>query len=153
MVLTVIFFTSLLITTWKKGEVTHQTHEKKFKNLTKNSVLPFTSDEVFTSLSSVVLNAAQLNVLKDGLTHSICPPSINKTEIFACFELISKRMLKNLKENKDTGKLVTKMSHLAHTYVLRYRPTASDLQKHRILKEIRMNKNIVILRPNEGNGQ
>ena len=49
--------------------------------------------------------------------HSICPPSINKTDIFACFELISQRMLKNLKERKDTGKLATELSHLAHTYV------------------------------------
>ena len=54
-----------------------KTHEKKLKNLTKNSVLPFPSDEVVTNLSSVILNADQLNVLKDRLAHSICPPSIN----------------------------------------------------------------------------
>ena len=129
-----------------------KTHEKKLKNLTKNSVLPFTSDEVVTNLSSVALNADQLNVLKYGLTHSICPPSINKRDIFACFELISQRMLKNLKESKDTGKLATELSHLADTYVSSYRPTATDLKKHRILKELRKNKNIVILRLDMGNG-
>ena len=129
-----------------------KTHEKKLKNLTKNSVLPFTSDEVVTNLSSVALNADQLNVLNYGLTHSICPPSINKTDIFACFEFISQGMLKNLKESKDTGKLATELSHLAHTYVSSYRPTVSDLKKHRILKELRKNKNIVILRPDKGNG-
>ena len=61
-------------------------------------------------------------------------------------------MLKNLKESKDTGKLATELSHLAHTYVSSYRPTASDLKKHKILKELRKNKNIVILRPDKGNG-
>ena len=61
-------------------------------------------------------------------------------------------MLKNLKESKDTGKLATELSHLAHTYVSSYRPTASDLKKHRILKELRKNKNIAILRPDKGNG-
>ena len=61
-------------------------------------------------------------------------------------------MLKNLKESKDTGKLATELSHLAHTYVSSYRPTASDLKKHRILKELRKNKNIVILKPDKGNG-
>ena len=127
-------------------------HEKKLKNLTKNSVLPFKSDEVVTNLSSVSLNTDQLSVLKYELTHSISTPSINKTDIFACLELISQRMLKNLKESNDTGKLATELSHLAHTYVSSYRPTASDLKKHRILKELRKNRNIVILRPDKGNG-
>ena len=143
---------SEVVTIWKRLKEFIKTHEKTLKNLTKNSVLPFTSDEVVTNLSSVSLNADQLNVLNYGLTHLICPPSINKTDIFACFELISQRMLKNLKESKDTGKLATELSHLAHTYVSSYRLTASDLKKHRILKELRKNKNIVILRPDKGNG-
>ena len=92
-----------------------KTHEKKHKNFRKNSVLPFKSDEVVTNLSSVSLNTDQLNVLKYGLTHSICTPSINKTDIFACFELISQRMLKNLKESNDTGKLATELSWLTRT--------------------------------------
>ena len=58
--------------------------------------------------------------------------------------MISQKMLKNLKESKDTGKLATELSHLADTYVSSYRPTATDLKKHRILKELRKNKNIVI---------
>jgi len=129
-----------------------KTHEKKLKNLTRNSVLPFTSSEVVTNLSSFVLTAEQLDALKFGLTHSICPPSINKTDIFTCFELISQRMIRNLKDSKNTGKLVTELSHLAHNYVSAYRPTTADLKKHGILKNLRKNKDIVILQPDKGNG-
>ena len=55
------------------------------------------------------------------------------------------------RESKDTGKLATGLPHLAQTYVSSYRPTASDLKKHRIQKELRKSKNIVILRPDKGN--
>ncbi|XP_078364014.1 uncharacterized protein LOC144648272 [Oculina patagonica] len=107
---------------------------------------------VVTNLSSFVLTAEQLDALKFGLTHSICPPSINKTDIFTRFELISQRMIRNLKDSKDTGKLVTELSHLAHTYVSTYRPTTADLKKHGILKNLRKNKDIVILQPDKENG-
>ena len=88
-----------------------------------------------TFLYYFVLTAEQLDALKFGLTHSICPPSIiiNKTDIFTCYELISQRMIRNL---KDTGKLVTELSHQAHTYVSAYRPAAVDLKKRGILKNM-----------------
>ena len=117
-----------------------KTHEKKLKNLTRNSVLPFTSSEVVTNLSSSVLTPEQVDALKFGLTHSVCPPSINKTDVFTCFEMINQRMIRNLKDRKDTGKLVTELSHLAHTYVSAYRPTTADLNKHGILKNLHRTK-------------
>ena len=61
-------------------------------------------------------------------------------------------MIKNLKDSKDTGKLVTELSHLAHTYISSYRPTAADLKKQRVLKTLRKNGNIVMLQPDKGNG-
>ena len=59
-------------------------------------------------------------------------------------------MAKNLKDTKQAGKLVSDLSHLAHSSS--YRPTTADLKKHRVLKELRSNKNIVILKPDKGNG-
>ena len=61
-------------------------------------------------------------------------------------------MAKKSKDTKQAGKLVADLSHLAHTYVSSYRPTTADLKKLRVLKEIRKNKNIVILKPDKGNG-
>ena len=129
-----------------------KTHHKKLTNLTRNKSIPFTSNETVTNLSSHSLTSEQLNILKFGLTHSICPPKINESDVFTCFELINHTMAKKLRDTKQAGKLVADLSHLAHTYVSSYRPMIEDLKKLRVLKEIRKNKNIVILKPDKGNG-
>ena len=66
----------------------------------------------------------------------MCPSSINKTKTFMCYELISQRIIRNLKDSKDTGKLVTELSHQAHIYVSAYRPAVADLKKHWILTNL-----------------
>ena len=90
--------------------------------------------------------------LKFGLTHSIRPPQINESDIFTCFELINHTMARKLKDTKQAVKLVADLSHLAHTYVSSYRATTADLKKLRVFREIRKNKNIVILKPDKENG-
>ena len=59
-----------------------------------------------------------------------------------CYELIGQRIIRNLKDSKDTGKLVTELSHQAHTYVSAYHPAVADLKKHGILKNLCKNKDI-----------
>ena len=55
-----------------------RTHEKKLKELTRNVVLPFTSVEIVLNLSATRLSDAELEILKDGLKHSIEPLYITK---------------------------------------------------------------------------
>ena len=126
--------------------------DKKLKKLTKNVVLPFTSKETITNLSGHNLTPDQLEALKFGLTHSIYPPTISKTDVFACFELISHTMKRHLIDTSNTSKIVADLSHLAHGYVSSYRPTTADLKKHSILRSLRRNRDIVILKPDKGNG-
>ena len=109
-------------------------------------------NETVTNVSSHSLTSEQLNILKFGLTHSIRPPKINESDVFTCFELINHTMAKKLRDTKQAGKLVADLSRLAHNYVSSYRPTIEDLKKLRVLKEIRKNKNIVILKPDKRNG-
>ena len=90
-------------------------HQKKLESLTRNTVLPFTSDETVTNISSVRLTQGQLGILKLGLNHSICPPRINKSDVFSCFKLIHHTMHKKIKDSKMVGKLATDLSHLAHS--------------------------------------
>ena len=44
------------------------------------------------------------------------------------------------------------LSQLANNYVNGYKPSAGVLHKHDILKKLRRNKNIVVLKPDKGNG-
>ena len=65
---------------------------------------------------------------------------------------INHTMAKNLRDTKQARKLASDLSHLAYSYVPSYRPTTADLKKLRVLKELKKNKNIVILKPDKGNG-
>ena len=61
-------------------------------------------------------------------------------------------MTKDLRDEKQSGEVKTKISNLAHCYVNSYKPTLHALKKHRILKRLANNKDIVILRPDKGSG-
>ena len=56
-------------------------------------------------------------------------------------------MAKKLINKQHDAKLVADLSHLAHSYVSAHRPTTD-----RILKDLKKIQNIVILKPDKGNG-
>ena len=120
--------------------------------LTRNVVLPFDSKETVTNVSSCRLTSDQLVILKFGLTDSICPPRINKSDVFVCFELIHDTMVKKLQDRTQNPKLVSPLSHLAHSYSLEHRPTVANLKSYKLLQDLRKNNNIVILKLDKRNG-
>ena len=61
-------------------------------------------------------------------------------------------MTKDLRDEKQSGEAKTKISNLADSYINSYKPTLHALKKHRILKRLANNKDIVILRPDKGSG-
>ena len=126
-------------------------HEKKLKSLTKNEALPFSARDTIHNISSYRLTPDEEEVLKHGLTHSIVPPRIRKSDIFTCFEMIHRSMLGKLIDSRNASKLRSDLSHLAHLYVSSHRISASDVKTHRILKGLRNNEQIVILRADKGN--
>ena len=73
-------------------------------------------------------------------------------EVSASFELIHRTMAKKLINKQHDAKLVADLSHLAHSYVSAHRPTTADRKKYRILKDLKKIQNIVILKPDKGNG-
>ena len=83
-----------------------RTHEQKLKNLTRNTVIPFTSDDTVNNLSTCHLTTEQLDILKFGLTHSICPPKVRTSDVFTCFELINHTVAQNLQATNQAGKLI-----------------------------------------------
>ena len=125
---------------------------RNYKNLTRNSINPFTAEEIITNLSSVSLTHDELDLLKNGLKFSIPPLQLNKTDIFANFELIHRFRKEDLKNVGDAPKIKAELSHFANSYVYNYQPSQATIKKHRILKRLKSNKSIVTLKPNKGNG-
>ena len=129
-----------------------KTHQKKLKTLTKNCVLPLDSKDIVTNISSYTLTQDESKALKFGLSHSIVPPYINKTDIFASFESIFNAMISRLLNKKDENKLKTDLSHLAHLYVNSFELSPKDIKIHKVLENLHKNNEIVVLKPDKGNG-
>ena len=90
--------------------------------------------------------------MKYDLKHPLHPLQVKKTDILTTFDFIHCAMTKDLRDEKQSGEVKTKISNLAHSYVNSYNPTLHALKKHRILKRLANNKDIVILRPDKGSG-
>ena len=95
--------------------------------------------ETVHNLSSKLLTNDELEILKYGLKHTIHPLQINKTDIQTTSDFIHRAMTNDLKDNKHSGELKTKMSHLANSYVNVYKPIKNSLKKHKIFKRLRQN--------------
>ena len=54
--------------------------------MTKNTQVPFTSDEIIKNLSNYKLTEEEVEILKYGLKHPIEPKPLLKTDILATFE-------------------------------------------------------------------
>ena len=125
------------------------THEKKFKNLTKNIQIPFTSDETRKNWSSYKLTEEEAEILKYGLKQPIEPKNVLKTDILATFEQICRSLSGDLKDKRKSGELKATISSLANVYWSSYKPTQNTLRKHGILKKLRTRKDILIVRPDK----
>ena len=93
-----------------------------------------------------------MGLLKYDLKHPIDPIQVNKTDILTTFDFLHHEITKDLRDEKQSGEVKTKISNLAHSYVNSYKPTLHVLQKHWILKRLSNNKYIVILPPVKGSG-
>ena len=61
-------------------------------------------------------------------------------------------MKSKLIDKNSAVHLKTEIAHLAQNYISSYRPSSNDLKKHRILRTLKNNPNIIILKPDKGNG-
>ena len=50
------------------------------------------------------------------------------------------------------NQLKAELSHLANSYVYNYQPSRRVLRQHSVLKKLQNNKDIVICKPDKGNG-
>ena len=119
-------------------------------------------DAVF-NLSDVKLSRAQLEVLSRGPRFGIPVEKTCREEIFAEFELyfsqVKSRMPKSSnssgKEKEKQDRLKAGLANLAHEYSnLKQDPLRFPFGKEHMvaLRELRTSKNIIITRPDKGNG-
>ena len=92
------------------------------------------------------------DLLKAGLYFSIQPDKIRKSEIFTTFEKIRRSFLNNLKSEETKSQMKAHLQYLANSYFYNYKPAPRILRQHCVLQSLRKNKDIVITKPDNGNG-
>ena len=130
------------------------TQQKKLSSLTKDCNLPiFTANETITNLTLYKLSQEESDLLKAGLYFSIQPDKIRISEIFTTFEKIHHSFLNNLKSEETKSQIKAHLSYLANSYFYNYKPSPPRiLRQDRVLRNLRKNKDIVITKPDKGNG-
>ena len=65
---------------------------------------------------------------------------------------IHRSFINNLKSDKTKSQIKAHLSYLANSYFYNCKPSARILRQHRVLRNLRKNKDIVINKPDKGNG-
>ena len=129
------------------------TQQKKLSSLTRDCNLPiFTAIETITNLTQYELSQEESDLLKAGLYFSIQPVKIRKSEIFTTFEKIHLSFFNNLQSEETKSQIKTHLSYLATSFFYNCKPSLRILRQHRVLRNLRKNKDIVITKPDKGNG-
>ena len=68
------------------------------------------------------------------------------------FEKIHRSFINNLVSEETKNQIKAHLSYLAHSYFYNYKPSLRILCQHRVLRNIRKNKDIVITKPEKENG-
>ena len=129
--------------------------QKKLSSLTRDHNLPiFTANETITNLTQCGLSPKKSSLLKRGLYlyFSIQPGKIRKSEIFNTFEKIHHSLLNNFESEETKSQIKAHLSHLANSYFYNYKPSPGILRQHRVLRNFRKNKDIVITKLDKENG-
>ena len=127
--------------------------EKKLKNLTKHTSLQcLNPNKTITNLTNYNLTQEETELLKNGLFFSIAPPFLKKSDVFTSFENIHRFLSKNLIDEANKPQLKAEISHMTHTYFSNYKPSRRILHQHNILTKLKNNKDLVICKPDKGNG-
>ena len=129
------------------------TQQKKLSSWTRDCNLHiFTANKTITNLTQYELSQEESDILKAVLYFSIQSDRIRKFEIFTTFGKIHRSFLNNLKSEETKSEIKAHLLYLANSYFYNYKPSPRILCQHRILRNLRKNKDIVITKPEKGNG-
>ena len=129
------------------------TQQTKLSSLTRSCSLPiFLASQTITNFTQYELSQEESNLLKTGLYFSIQPDKIRKSEIFTTFEKIHLSFINNLKSEESKSQIKAHLSYLANSYFYTYKSSPPILRRHCVFRNLRKNKDIVITKPDKGNG-
>ena len=122
-------------------------------SLTRDSNLPiFPANKTITNFTQCELSQEKSNLVKSGLYFSIQLDKTRKSEIFTTFEKIHGLFLNNFKSEETKSQIKLHFSYLANSYFYNCKSSPRILHQHRIFRDLRKNKDIVITKPGKGNG-
>ena len=129
------------------------TQQKKLSSLRRGCNLPIlTANNTITNLVQYELSQEESYLLKAGSYFSIQPDKIWKSKTFTTFEKIHCSFLNNLKSKENKSQIKAHLSYLANSYFYHSISSLLILRQHHILRNLRNNKDIVITKPDKGNG-
>ena len=127
------------------------TQQKELSSLTRDCKLPIlTASKTITKLTQYQLSQEESDLHQAGLYFSMQRDEIRKSEIFTTFEKIHRSFLSNFKSEKTKSQIKAYLSYLSNSYFYNCKPSPSILRQHRVLRNLRKNKDIVIMKPNKG---
>ena len=91
-------------------------------------------------------------MLKASLYFSNQTDKIRKSKIFTTFEKIHRSFINNLKSEETKSQIKAHLSCLATSYFYNYKLSPRILRQHRVLQNLRINKDIFITKPENGSG-
>ena len=140
-------------TTKKPLQKSLYTKHKKLSSLTRGCSLPiFTANETITKLMQYKVSQEKTNLLKASLYFPIQTDKIRKSEIFTTFEKIHRSFINNLKSEETKSQIKVHISYFANYYFYNQKPSPCILRQHCILRNLKKNKDIIITKPDKGNG-
>ena len=77
---------------------------------------------------------------------------VRRSKIFTTFEKIHHSFINNLKSEETKSQIKARLSYLANSYFYNYKPSPRILHQHCVLRNLRNNTDIVITKPDIGNG-
>ena len=127
--------------------------QKKLSSEIRDWNLPiFTANETITNLTQFELSQEESDLLKARLYFSVQPDKMWKSKFFTFFEKIHCSFLNNLKTEETKSQIKVHLSYLSISYFYKYKPSPRILRQYRVLWNFRKNKDIVITKPDKGNG-
>ena len=128
------------------------TQHKKISSLTWGYSLPIlTANETITNLMQYELSQEETDLLKAGLYFSIQPDKIWQSEIFIPSENIHCSFINKHKSEETKSQIKVHLSYLANSSFYSYKHLTCILRQHRVSRNLRKNKDIIIRKPGKGN--